>query len=223
MMKIEQKTINTIRVLAAEAVQAANSGHPGLPLGSAPMAYTLWSNMAHNPKNPKWENRDRFILSAGHGSALLYSLLHVFNYGLTADDLRNFRQEGSLTPGHPEYGHTVGIEATTGPLGQGIAMAVGMAMAEKHLSAEFNREGYPIVDHYTYTLVGDGCLMEGISYEAAALAGTLELGKLIVLYDSNNITIEGSTNIAFREDVRKRFEAQPTTVTETTTSTDSTI
>lgn len=207
-MKVEQKTINTIRVLAAEAVQAANSGHPGLPLGSAPMAYTLWANMAHNPKNPKWENRDRFVLSAGHGSALLYSLLHVFNYGLTADDLKNFRQEGSLTPGHPEYGHTVGVEATTGPLGQGIAMAVGMAMAEKHLSAEFNKEGYPIVDHYTYALVGDGCLMEGISYEAAALAGTLGLGKLIVLYDSNNITIEGNTNIAFREDVRKRFEAQ---------------
>ena len=207
-MKVEQKTINTIRVLAAEAVQEANSGHPGLPLGSAPMAYTLWANMAHNPKNPKWENRDRFVLSAGHGSALLYALLHVFNYGLTAEDLKNFRQEGSLTPGHPEYGHTVGVEATTGPLGQGIAMAVGMAMAEKHLSAEFNKEGYPIVDHYTYTLVGDGCLMEGISYEAAALAGTLALGKLIVLYDSNNITIEGSTNIAFKENVRARFEAQ---------------
>ena len=207
-MKVEQSTINTIRILAAEAVQEANSGHPGLPLGSAPMAYTLWANMAHNPKNPKWKNRDRFILSAGHGSALLYSLLHVFDYGLTAEDLKNFRQEGSLTPGHPEYGHTVGIEATTGPLGQGIAMAVGMAMAEKHLSAEFNKEGYPIVDHYTYTLVGDGCLMEGISYEAASLAGTLKLGKLIVLYDSNNITIEGNTNIAFRENVRARFEAQ---------------
>ena len=207
-MKVEQKTINTIRVLAAEAVQQANSGHPGLPLGSAPMAYTLWADMAHNPKNPKWENRDRFVLSAGHGSALLYSLLHVFNYGLTIEELKNFRQEGSLTPGHPEYGHTVGIEATTGPLGQGIAMAVGMAMAEKHLSAEFNRDDYPIVDHYTYTLVGDGCLMEGISYEAASLAGTLKLGKLIVLYDSNNITIEGSTNIAFKENVRARFEAQ---------------
>ncbi|PHV69290.1 transketolase [Sporanaerobium hydrogeniformans] len=207
-MKIEQKTINTIRMLAAEAVQQANSGHPGLPLGSAPMAYTLWANMAHNPKNPKWENRDRFILSAGHGSALLYSLLHVFNYGLTVEDLKNFRQEGSLTPGHPEYGHTAGVEATTGPLGQGIAMAVGMAMAERHLAAEFNKEGYPVVDHYTYTLVGDGCLMEGISYEAAALAGTLKLGKLIVLYDSNNITIEGNTDIAFKEDVRARFEAQ---------------
>ncbi len=207
-MKIEQKTINTIRVLAAEAVQKANSGHPGLPLGSAPMAYTLWANMAHNPKNPNWKNRDRFILSAGHGSALLYSLLHVFNYGLSKEDLSNFRQEGSLTPGHPEYGHTVGVEATTGPLGQGIAMAVGMAMAEKHLASEFNKDGYPIVDHYTYTLVGDGCLMEGISYEAAALAGTLKLGKLIVLYDSNNITIEGNTSIAFKENVRARFEAQ---------------
>ncbi len=207
-MKIQERTINTIRVLAAEAVQQANSGHPGLPLGSAPMAYTLWSSMAHNPKNPKWENRDRFILSAGHGSALLYSLLHVFNYGLTVEDLKNFRQEGSLTPGHPEYGHTVGVEATTGPLGQGIAMAVGMAMAEKHLASEFNKEGYPIVDHYTYTLVGDGCLMEGIAYEAASLAGTLKLGKLIVLYDSNNITIEGNTQIAFRENVRTRFEAQ---------------
>ena len=207
-MRIEQKTINTIRVLAAEAVQEANSGHPGLPLGSAPMAYTLWASMSHNPKNPKWENRDRFILSAGHGSALLYSLLHVFNYGLTVEELKNFRQEGSLTPGHPEYGHTIGVEATTGPLGQGFAMAVGMAMAEKHLSSEFNKEGYPIVDHYTYTLVGDGCLMEGISYEAASLAGTLGLGKLIVLYDSNNITIEGSTDIAFRENVRARFEAQ---------------
>lgn len=207
-MNVQQRTINTIRVLAAEAVQQANSGHPGLPLGSAPMAYTLWSTMAHNPKNPKWENRDRFILSAGHGSALLYSLLHVFNYGLTAEDLKNFRQEGSLTPGHPEYGHTVGVEATTGPLGQGIAMAVGMAMAERHLAAEFNKEGFPVVDHYTYTLVGDGCLMEGISYEAAALAGTLKLGKLIVLYDSNNITIEGNTSIAFRENVRARFEAQ---------------
>ena len=207
-MNVQQKTINTIRVLAAEAVQKANSGHPGLPLGSAPMAYTLWSNMAHNPKNPKWENRDRFILSAGHGSALLYSLLHVFDYGLTTEDLQNFRQEGSLTPGHPEYGHTTGVEATTGPLGQGIAMAVGMAMAERHLAAEFNKDGFPVVDHYTYALVGDGCLMEGISYEAAALAGTLELGKLIVLYDSNNITIEGNTSIAFKENVRARFEAQ---------------
>ncbi len=209
MNAVSQKTINTIRVLAAEAIQKANSGHPGLPLGSAPMAYTLWAEeMNHNPKNPKWENRDRFVLSAGHGSALLYTLLHLFEYGLTIEDLKGFRQEGSLTPGHPEYGHTVGVETTTGPLGQGIATAVGMAMAEKHLAAKFNRDGYNVVDHYSYALVGDGCLMEGISYEAAALAGTLKLGKLIVLYDSNNITIEGNTDIAFRENVRERFEAQ---------------
>lgn len=206
---IDMKTVNTIRILAAEAVQKANSGHPGLPLGSAPMAYTLWAkHMNHNPKNPNWANRDRFILSAGHGSALLYSLLHVFNYGLTLEDLKNFRQEGSLTPGHPEYAHTKGVEMTTGPLGQGIASAVGMAIAETHLASHFNKENFPIVDHYTYTLVGDGCLMEGISYEAAALAGTLNLDKLIVLYDSNNITIEGSTEIAFTENVRARFTAQ---------------
>ncbi|MDA3732230.1 transketolase [Niameybacter massiliensis] len=206
---LDQKTINTIRILSAEAIQKANSGHPGLPLGSAPMAYTLWSKyLKHNPHNPNWANRDRFVLSAGHGSALLYSLLHVFEYGLTIEDLQNFRQEGSLTPGHPEFGHTVGVELTTGPLGQGIASAVGMAMAERHLAAHFNKEGYDIVDHYTYALVGDGCLMEGISYEAASLAGTLGLDKLIVLYDSNNITIEGDTQIAFKEDVRARFEAQ---------------
>ncbi|MGL4798729.1 MAG: transketolase [Cellulosilyticaceae bacterium] len=206
---IDQKTINTIRTLSAEAIQQANSGHPGLPLGAAPMAYTLWAkHMNHNPKNPNWENRDRFVLSAGHGSALLYSLLHVFEYGLTIEDLQNFRQEGSLTPGHPEYGHTVGVEMTTGPLGQGIASAVGMAMAEKHLAAHFNREGFKVVDHYTYTVVGDGCLQEGIAYEAASLAGTLNLDKLIVLYDSNNITIEGDTAISFTENVRARFEAQ---------------
>ena len=206
---VDQKTINTIRILSAEAIQKANSGHPGLPLGSAPMAYTLWSkHLAHNPSNPNWKNRDRFVLSAGHGSALLYSLLHVFEYGLTIEDLQNFRQEGSLTPGHPEYGHTVGVELTTGPLGQGIASAVGMAMAERHLAAHFNQEGYDIVNHYTYALVGDGCLMEGISYEAASLAGSLGLDKLIVLYDSNNITIEGNTDIAFTENVRARFEAQ---------------
>lgn len=208
-MKIDQKAINTIRVLAAETVQKANSGHPGLPLGSAPMAYTLWANaMKHNPHNPHWRNRDRFVLSAGHGSALIYSLLHVFEYGVTTEDLKNFRQEGSLTPGHPEYGHTTGVEATTGPLGQGISMAVGMAMAEAYLAKHFNQENYAVVDHYTYTLVGDGCLMEGISYEAASLAGTLGLNKLIVLYDSNNITIEGDTGIAFTENVRERFAAQ---------------
>lgn len=205
---IDTKSVNSIRVLAADAIQKANSGHPGLPLGSAPMAYELWANhMNHNPKDPKWENRDRFILSGGHGSALLYSLLHFFGYGITIEDMKNFRQLGSKTPGHPEYGHTVGVEATTGPLGAGMAMAVGMAMAEKHLAATFNKEKFPVVDHYTYVLGGDGCMMEGISYEAFSLAGTLGLEKLIVLYDSNNISIEGDTNIAFREDVRKRFES----------------
>lgn len=203
------KTINTIRVLSSEMVQKANSGHPGLPLGAAPMAYTLWSkHMKHNPKNPKWENRDRFILSAGHGSALLYTLLHLFNYGITMEDLKNFRQEDSLTPGHPEYGHTVGVETTTGPLGQGVSTAVGMAIAEKFMATHFNRPDFEVVNHYTYALVGDGCLMEGISYEAAALAGALKLGKLIILYDSNNITIEGNTDMAFTENVRQRFEAQ---------------
>lgn len=205
---IDIKSVNSIRVLAADAIQKANSGHPGLPLGSAPMAYELWANhMNHNPKNPKWENRDRFILSGGHGSALLYSLLHFFGYGITIEDMKNFRQLGSKTPGHPEYGHTVGVEATTGPLGAGMAMAVGMAMAENHLAATFNKKDFPVVDHYTYVLGGDGCMMEGISYEAFSLAGTLGLEKLIVLYDSNNISIEGDTNIAFRENVRKRFES----------------
>ena len=205
---IDTKSVNSIRVLAADAIQKANSGHPGLPLGSAPMAYELWANhMNHNPKDPKWENRDRFILSGGHGSALLYSLLHFFGYGITIEDMKNFRQLGSKTPGHPEYGHKVGVEATTGPLGAGMAMAVGMAMAEKHLAATFNKENFPVVDHYTYVLGGDGCMMEGISYEAFSLAGTLGLEKLIVLYDSNNISIEGDTNIAFRENVRQRFES----------------
>ncbi len=205
---IDTKSVNSIRVLAADAIQKANSGHPGLPLGSAPMAYELWAHhMKHNPANPKWANRDRFILSGGHGSALLYSLLHFFNYGVTIEDMKNFRQLGSKTPGHPEYGHTVGVEATTGPLGAGMAMAVGMAMAEKHLAATFNKENYPIVDHYTFVLGGDGCMMEGISYEAFSLAGTLGLEKLIVLYDSNNISIEGDTDIAFRENVRMRFES----------------
>lgn len=208
MNSIDVKSVNSIRVLAADAIQKANSGHPGLPLGAAPAAYELWSkHMKHNPANPDWVNRDRFILSGGHGSALLYSLLHFFGYGITIDDMKNFRQLGSKTPGHPEYGHTIGVEATTGPLGAGMAMAVGMAMAENHLAATFNKEGYPVVDHYTYVLGGDGCMMEGISYEAFSLAGTLGLEKLIVLYDSNNISIEGDTNIAFREDVRKRFEA----------------
>lgn len=207
-MNIDMKSVNAIRVLSADAIQKANSGHPGLPLGSAAMAYELWAkHMKHNPADPNWANRDRFILSGGHGSALLYSLLHLFGYGLTIDDMKNFRQLGSKTPGHPEYGHTVGVEATTGPLGAGMAMAVGMAMAENHLAATFNKEGYPVVDHYTFVLGGDGCMMEGISYEAFSLAGSLGLGKLIVLYDSNNISIEGDTNIAFRENVQERFRA----------------
>ncbi len=207
-MNIDQLSISTLRVLSAEAVEKANSGHPGLPLGSAPMAYTLWSKvMKHNPKDSKWVNRDRFILSAGHGSALLYSLIHLFGYGLPMEELENFRQLDSLTPGHPEYGHTVGVEATTGPLGQGISNGVGMAMAEAHLAATFNKEGHNVIDHYTYLLSGDGDLMEGINYEAVSLAGTLGLGKLILLYDDNSITIEGSTDLAFTEDVSKRFEA----------------
>ncbi len=208
MSNIDTMSVNAVRVLAADAVQKAKSGHPGLPLGSAAMAYELWArHMNHNPKNPQWENRDRFILSGGHGSTLLYSLLHLFGYGLTIEDLKNFRQMDSLTPGHPEYGHTVGVEATTGPLGAGMGMAVGMAMAEAHLAAVFNKEGFPVVDHYTYVLGGDGCMMEGISSEAFSLAGTLGLGKLIVLYDSNQISIEGSTDIAFTENVQMRMQA----------------
>lgn len=207
-MNSELMTINTIRVLSAEAIQKAKSGHPGLPLGAAPMAYTLWSkHMKHNPKNPNWFNRDRFVLSAGHGSMLLYSLLHLFGYGLEMEDLKQFRQIGSKTPGHPEYGHTVGVEMTTGPLGQGISTAAGMALAETYMASHFNKKEFDVVDHYTFALCGDGCLMEGISSEAASLAGTLKLGKLIVFYDSNSISIEGSTDIAFREDVPKRFKA----------------
>lgn len=208
MTDINNLSVNAIRVLAADEVQKANSGHPGLPLGCAPVAYELWGkHMNHNPKNPKWVNRDRFILSGGHGSSMLYALLHLFGYGLTVEDLKNFRQDGSLTPGHPEYGHTVGVEATTGPLGAGMGMAVGMAMAEAHLAATFNKPEFPVVDHYTYVLGGDGCMMEGISSEAFSLAGTLGLSKLIVIYDSNKISIEGSTDIAFTENVQKRMEA----------------
>lgn len=209
MSNIDTLSINAIRILSADAIQKANSGHPGLPLGCAPIGYELWANhMNHNPANPKWANRDRFILSGGHGSMLLYSLLHLFGYGdLSKEDLMNFRQVGSMTPGHPEYGHTVGVEATTGPLGAGMAMAVGMAMAESHLASVFNKEDYPVMDHYTYVLGGDGCMMEGISSEAFSLAGTLGLGKLIVLYDSNNISIEGSTDIAFGENVELRMKA----------------
>ncbi len=209
MKNIDTRSVNSIRVLSADAVQKANSGHPGLPLGAAPMAYELWAHhMRHNPQNPDWANRDRFILSAGHGSAMLYALLHLFGYGnLPLSELQQFRQLGSLTPGHPEYRHTVGVEATTGPLGAGMAMGVGMAMAEAHLASVFNKESYPVVDHHTFVLAGDGCMMEGISSEAMSLAGTLKLNKLIVLYDSNNISIEGDTEIAFTENVAKRFES----------------
>ena len=208
-MNIEEMSLNAIRVLSADAIQKANSGHPGLPLGTAPVAYELFAkHMNYNPHNPDWVNRDRFVLSGGHGSMLLYSLFHLFGIGnLSLEEVKNFRQFGSLTPGHPEYGHTVGVEATTGPLGQGMAMAVGMAMAEAHLSSVFNKEGFPVVDHYTYVLGGDGCMMEGISSECFSLAGTLGLSKLIVFYDSNNISIEGSTDIAFTEDVVTRFKA----------------
>ncbi len=208
MKTVKQQTIDTMRTLAAEAIDKAKSGHPGIALGAMPMAYTLWAEkMKHSPKNSKWQNRDRFILSSGHGSAMLYSLLHMFDYGLTLDDLKAFRQDGSKTPGHPEYREVNGVEITTGPLGQGIANGVGFAMAERRLATMFNRDGMDIVDHYTYVLCGDGCLMEGVASEAASLAGTLGLGKLIVLYDSNSITIEGSTDIAFTEDVCARFEA----------------
>ena len=209
MSNIDIKSINTIRVLSADGIEKATSGHPGLPLGSAPIAYELFAHhMKHNPKNPTWANRDRFILSAGHGSMLLYSLFHLFEYGdLSLDDLKQFRQLDSKTPGHPEYGHTVGVEATTGPLGAGIGMAVGMAMAEAHMASVFNEDGFDIVDHYTYVLGGDGCMMEGISSEAFSLAGTLGLSKLIVFYDSNGISIEGSTDIAFTENVVERMKA----------------
>lgn len=207
-MNIDQLSVNTLRFLSVEAIQKAKSGHPGLPMGAAPAAYALWAkNMRMNPADPKWDDRDRFVLSAGHGSALLYSLLHLFGYNITIDDLKNFRQLDSNTPGHPEYDIERGIETASGPLGQGIAGAVGMAIAETYLAAQFNRPGYDIVNHYTYALCGDGCLMEGVSAEAASLAGTLKLGKLVVLYDCNNITIEGDTCTSFTEDVLKRFEA----------------
>lgn len=209
MNNFDNLSVNAVRILSADAIQKANSGHPGLPLGAAPMAYELWArHLKISTRDINWANRDRFILSAGHGSAMLYSLMHLFGYGdLTVDDMKNFRQLGSKTPGHPEYGHTLGVEATTGPLGAGLSNAVGMAMAEEYLAAVFNREGYPVMDHYTFALCGDGCIMEGISAEAFSLAGTLGLDKLIVLYDSNNITIEGDTDTSFTEDVLKRMEA----------------
>jgi len=202
------QTANALRFLSMDAVQAANSGHPGAPMGMADMADVLWREfLRHNPKNPQFANRDRFVLSNGHASALLYSLLHLSGYNLSADDLRNFRQLHSKTPGHPEYGYTDGVETTTGPLGQGIANAVGMALAEKLLAAEFNRDGFAIVNHHTYVFLGDGCLMEGISHEAASLAGTLGLGKLIVLYDDNNISIDGKVDGWFTENIPERFKS----------------
>ncbi len=207
MNDVRQTTINAIRVLAAEAIQKANSGHPGLPLGAAPIGYATFTNMVYNPKNPKFDNRDRFVLSAGHGSMLSYALYHLFGYGVTKEDLMNFRQLGAITAGHPEYGVCPGVETSTGPLGQGIANAVGMALAEEYLANKFNKEGYPIVDHYTYAICGDGCMQEGIENEAASIAGSLKLGKLIVLYDKNDITIEGSIDVTFTEDVAKRHEA----------------
>jgi len=206
--RIDELAVNTIRFLAVDAVEKANSGHPGLPMGGASMAYTLWTRfLKHCPDCPEWPDRDRFVLSAGHGSMLVYALLHLFGYDLPLEEIKNFRQWGSKTPGHPEYLHTPGVETTTGPLGQGFANAVGMAIAERRLAAEFNRPGFNLVDHYTYTYAGDGCMMEGITSEAASLAGHLSLGKLICLYDDNNITIDGSTDIAFTEDTGKRFEA----------------
>ncbi len=208
-MNVQKTTINAIRILSAEAIDKAKSGHPGLPMGCAPIAYTLFQNfLRFNPNDLTWENRDRFILSAGHGSMLYYSLLYLYGFGLTKEDLMNFRQFNSKTPGHPEYGHTAGIETTTGPLGQGIANAVGMALAEAHLAARYNTPQHKIVDHYTYALCGDGCLEEGISYEACSFAGTHKLGKLILFYDDNEITIEGNTDVTFKENVGARFAAQ---------------
>ncbi|MCM8747401.1 transketolase, partial [Thermomicrobium sp. CFH 73360] len=203
----EQRCVNAIRVLAMDAVERARSGHPGMPMGMADVAFVLWTkHLRHNPANPRWLNRDRFVLSAGHGSMLLYALLYLSGV-LTLDDLQNFRQWGSRTPGHPEYGHTPGVEITTGPLGQGFAAGVGMALAERWLAERFNRPGYPVVDHYTYAIVSDGDLMEGVSYEAASLAGHLGLGRLIYLYDDNEVSIDGSTDLTFTEDVRLRFTA----------------
>ncbi|PAE21501.1 transketolase [Bacillus sp. 7504-2] len=206
--QVDALSVNAIRTLSIDAIEKANSGHPGMPMGAAPMAYTLWTRyMNHNPKNPHWFNRDRFVLSAGHGSMLLYSLLHLSGYNLTIEDLKQFRQWGSKTPGHPEYGHTPGVDATTGPLGQGISMAVGMAMAERHLAAVYNKDNYELVDHYTYSICGDGDLMEGVSAEAASLAGHLQLGKLVVLYDSNDISLDGDLDRSFSESIEKRFKS----------------
>lgn len=208
METIELKSIATIRTLSIDAIEKANSGHPGMPMGAAPMAYALWTNHLNvSPQNPNWFNRDRFVLSAGHGSMLLYSMLHLSGYNLSIEDLKQFRQWGSKTPGHPEFGHTEGVDATTGPLGQGIAMAVGMALAERHLAETYNKDNFNVVDHYTYSICGDGDLMEGISSEAASLAGHLGLGRLIVLYDSNDISLDGDLDRSFSENVKNRFEA----------------
>ncbi|WHY88188.1 transketolase [Neobacillus novalis] len=205
---IDDLSVTSIRTLAIDAIEKANSGHPGMPMGAAPMTYTLWTRfMNQNPKNPHWFNRDRFVLSAGHGSALLYSMLHLSGYKLSMDDLKQFRQWGSKTPGHPEYGHTEGVEATTGPLGQGIAMAVGMAIAERHVASVYNKDNYELVNHFTYSICGDGDLMEGVSAEAASLAGHLKLGRLVVLYDSNDISLDGDLDKSFSESVKGRFEA----------------
>src|SRR5438128_7718710 len=204
---LDQLCINTIRTLSLDAVQKAESGHPGLPLGAAPMAYVLWTRfLRHNPKNPKWENRDRFVLSAGHGSMLLYSLLYLTGYALPLDELKNFRQWGSKTPGHPEYGLTPGVEVSTGPLGQGFGNGVGMAIAEAFLAATYNRPGHTLIDHYTYAIVSDGDLMEGVAAESASLAGHLQLGKLIYLYDANRVTLSAGIDITFTEDCRRRFD-----------------
>lgn len=207
-MNLDDLCVNTIRTLSVDMVQEADSGHPGMPLGAAPMAYVLWTRfLKHNPRNPSWPNRDRFLLSAGHGSALLYSLLHLTGYPLPLDEIKRFRQWGSKTPGHPEFGGTPGVESTTGPLGQGFATGVGMAIAEQFLAAAFNRPGYPIVDHFVYGIVSDGDLMEGVVAEAASLAGHLKLGKIIYLYDNNGISLAGETKLVFTEDVKRRFEA----------------
>ncbi|HHE72075.1 MAG TPA: transketolase, partial [Chloroflexi bacterium] len=205
---LDQRCINTLRVLAMDGVQKANSGHPGMPMGMADVAYVLWTrHLKHNPRNPQWPNRDRFVLSAGHGSMLLYSLLYLTGYPLTMEDLKQFRQWGSKTPGHPERDPELGIEMTTGPLGQGFATGVGMAIAARHLAARFNRPGFPLFDSWIYAIVSDGDMMEGISHEAASLAGHLGLDHLVYLYDDNQISIEGSTNLTFTEDVAQRFAA----------------
>ena len=207
-MELDNLCVNTIRMLSADGVERANSGHPGMPMGAAAMAYVLWTRfLRHNPTNPKWPDRDRFILSPGHGSMLLYTLLHLTGYDLTLDDLKNFRQWKSKTPGHPEYGLTPGVETTTGPLGQGFAAGIGMAISERYLAARFNKPEHVLVDHYIYGIASDGDLMEGVSHEAASLAGHLGLGKVIYLYDDNHISIEGSTDIAFTENRLARFKA----------------